>query len=364
MMNIKYIVLFIMFPVAAVLFGGCDNNTVGMPEKLSETTAVTSAFTDKTASAAVTAAAAVSSASAVTSGKTTENPEAVENKIIEPRDTINGIPLYIELGYNTEQSSPETRNVYTLIGLDNLYSNSETITVSYEGRMMDIRSYEIYYEDWDNESYYWLGRKIFDIWFPSSWDSGFLMYYSAYLTEYSPIRVLVLTDESGNANSYMLNKNKDGTLKVEKVDIHKQKRGNDGVKHTLAGKEEITVKFYNAGDLNEYYEDGKLNYELMPYTDDTVSINNFADDMQEKMLKHSGIMIDDIWYEGTKLYVDLNIYEKYNFDRGSTASGSLHNNLFQTLYCLPEIEKIEVLLDGERNVYASHFSFGEFDVHR
>ncbi|MCL2054609.1 MAG: hypothetical protein FWG90_09310 [Oscillospiraceae bacterium] len=336
--------LVILVVLAGVLFGGCNDNG---ESNVSE---------GATTAAAVSTTAAVATIAETTATEITvaEVREIVKKN--KPVDIINDIPLYIEYEGNLGLTASENRNVYTFIGEENRHPRARTIAVSYDGSMMDVRLYELYHDwknNWSDDSSYWLGKKIFDIWIPSTFnEDGFVLNFKIVSSH-----VLVLTDDNGNSYSYRVGEN-DGSLNVVKTDIEKRKRGNDGVKAIADGKENITVKFYNIGIIDTYYENGEINYSKMPYTSDTVSVESFAEDFAEKMLLYSGIRVDDIWYEGSKLNVDLNVYEKYHFGMGSTAGSTLSADLMQTLRSLPNIEKIEVWLDGERGIESDHFSFG------
>jgi len=80
-------------------------------------------------------------------------------------------------------------------------------------------------------------------------------------------------------------------------------------------------------------------------------------EFRRRMYEHTGIGIWNLWFEGSKLYVDLHSTELMPFGWGTTGSATRFNVLTRTLASFPGITSFEVLLGGEHGVWADHASF-------
>lgn len=112
--------------------------------------------------------------------------------------------------------------------------------------------------------------------------------------------------------------------------------------------ETIPVKFYVPDENYREVKEHKI---------EDISVANWVDDTIKFMDLYNGIKIEDIWYEGSKICVDLNLSERFSFDVGSTGGSIRTRELVKTFSSFPNVEGIEVLINGERGCYADHFSF-------
>jgi len=120
--------------------------------------------------------------------------------------------------------------------------------------------------------------------------------------------------------------------------------------------ESFTMRFYNHDDSEEY-----------EYHDVEISPEDWQAQVISYMQVHTGILINDLWYEGdagsdsssetNRLIVDLMPAAVVPFDFGSTGSYARTRNLIDSLATLPDVTEIEVLAGGQRGVSGSHFSF-------
>jgi hypothetical protein len=123
------------------------------------------------------------------------------------------------------------------------------------------------------------------------------------------------------------------------------------------------VRFYTYDTVKDPLVMRVETIDSYKYVTEDIADDNFTADFIEKMLLHTGILIDRIWYEGDKLTADLNGPAAWVFDNGSTG-GQIHcNMLLFTLSSLPGVRKIEILVDGVSGVEGHHFNFTPiFDV--
>jgi len=77
------------------------------------------------------------------------------------------------------------------------------------------------------------------------------------------------------------------------------------------------------------------------------------------------VEIDNIWYEGSKLCVDLSENMRPRLDAGSAAGASFYECVVRTFATYPNVETIEILLGGKKGESGNHFSFvSVFEVKR
>ena len=72
---------------------------------------------------------------------------------------------------------------------------------------------------------------------------------------------------------------------------------------------------------------------------------------------HLGIQIAGVWFEGSRLVVDLTPAGAVPFNWGSFGGTMLSNSLFDSLATLPNVTEVEVLVGGQRRVSSDHFNF-------
>ena len=99
--------------------------------------------------------------------------------------------------------------------------------------------------------------------------------------------------------------------------------------------------------------------EEIEFTTETISMANISDDTIKFMNKYSGIQIDKVWYEGSRICVDLNESERAKLDAGSFAGIMITSILIKTFSSYPDVKEIEFLIGGERGSFGNHFNFEE-----
>ena len=123
-----------------------------------------------------------------------------------------------------------------------------------------------------------------------------------------------------------------------------------------AESSEISVKIY-------LYNQNDSLFEATEYKTEKISMNNLSADTVKFMTLYNGIQIDKVWYEGDRLCVDLNLSERFELDRGSTAGMLRKDILLKTFSSYPNVKEIKILIGGERGCIGDHFMFDEiFEV--
>ena len=115
--------------------------------------------------------------------------------------------------------------------------------------------------------------------------------------------------------------------------------------------ENFTMRFYRHSVLDVY-----------EYFDEEIAYENWQEQVINHMLTHTGIRIADLWYEGTRLVVDLTPAGALPFNWGTTGSAMHGRSLRNSLATLPNVTEIETLVGGQRGVGTDHFQFGAFRI--
>ncbi|MCL2286161.1 MAG: GerMN domain-containing protein [Firmicutes bacterium] len=123
----------------------------------------------------------------------------------------------------------------------------------------------------------------------------------------------------------------------------------------LTDLEYVTIGFaYYCPELDPNVE---LLPEALMHHWEEISGKNLWVEFIRLMRCHTGIRIRDLWYDGTRLYVDLAPVEAIVFNWGSTGSAQRQSSLINTLSTFPNVTEIVILIDGEADVAADHFNF-------
>jgi hypothetical protein len=269
----------------------------------------------------------------------------------KPRDFINGRPLFVEYEDSyIESAYQSTKQKY----YHQLNRYDSSIVIFHDS---DLLYKEVYKISEDDHSNYWYEERYLKMETPDTRDTrrmysssspGFTLYSTVYTSFWTKIAI-VLTDYSGHSYSYVVyHDEQKSKLSVERADILRHRSSNDGIKNVVGDSKNVSVTFYSF-----------IDWPFDEYTSITenISVESFADDVIELMLVHTGIRINNLWYEGKKLCVDLNVFEGAKFNMGSSGSAIRFHDLMYTLSSFPYVERIEVLVDGQRGVAADHFSF-------
>lgn len=295
-------------------------------------------------------------------------------KLYKPQDVINGLPFYVAYdfdyyseGNSTGSAGTDGKNVKSLktIGAGGSSSDaSESIIISYEGDIYDFKIFTVGNDEEHSWNFYFKDE-VFSI---GELPSDFVILYTTSLAERIPFEAISFTDGNGKRYTYLLGYNgHDGSVYASptenisipgdsvsgsKVDSNKTENHNK----KLTNLETVTLKFYWYDWDNEVSTDY---YDERNYQNKTEVIQgeNLLEETIRFMDLYSDIKIKNIWYEGTKVCVDLKAVEGYMFNAGS-ASGAIRTNiLLLTFSGYPDAEEIEILVDGKRGYSADHFNF-------
>jgi hypothetical protein len=112
----------------------------------------------------------------------------------------------------------------------------------------------------------------------------------------------------------------------------------------LQFSESFTMRFIRWPESdNESYEE-----EILPH--------NWQRQVIDYMRTHLNLRIFDLWYEGSRLVVDLTPAAFVPTEWGSYASAQVMDSLFESLGTMPNVSEIEVLVGGQRRFSSSHSS--------
>lgn len=243
--------------------------------------------------------------------------------------------------------------------------NSETIFIKFYGRYSNIHYTEEYYRIIESpyehmvdftielfESYYSL--KIIDFWY-----DGNKIYFN-----FDSGAKDILADR-GEDLIIILIKTISSYPNVEEIELLI-----DGEKGCF-GSQVTYSAFKTTGhsvdwdttDVRFYFENGidpfdfSSSVSFLDYETEQISYKGLLDDTVRYMLHYSGIKVIDIWYENTRLFVDLHEDEYYRLNNGTTAGIGTTQVLINTFSSYPGVEEIVFLIDGVRNCWADHFGF-------
>ena len=119
--------------------------------------------------------------------------------------------------------------------------------------------------------------------------------------------------------------------------------------HLPISEDTTTMRFY-------IYHD----WDIFDVIEETISREYWREEVPQLMRTHRRtIDIRDLWYEGSRLYVDLFPGPAIFFDWGSTGSWILTSTLIDSLGSLPGVAEIVVLVGGEAGHAGSHFDFSQ-----
>jgi len=118
----------------------------------------------------------------------------------------------------------------------------------------------------------------------------------------------------------------------------------------------IMVRFYYHDP--ELDPDFILSPEAYLYISEEMQDPFNSEEFSGLMYEHTGINVIAAWFEGNKLYVDLDEIELTYFNQGTTGSADRGIRLDKTLASVPNITSFEVFVGGERGAETEHFIFG------
>jgi len=119
--------------------------------------------------------------------------------------------------------------------------------------------------------------------------------------------------------------------------------------------ENFIIRFYSYDDI--------WPEPIGDYTEQEISYYDWQYQVIKHMRAHKDIRIAGLWYEDSRLVVDITPASAVPFNWGSTGGAIRTRSFIDSLASLPNVFEIEVLVGGQRGVSADHFSFaGVFRV--
>ncbi|HEY5583355.1 MAG TPA: GerMN domain-containing protein [Ruminiclostridium sp.] len=113
---------------------------------------------------------------------------------------------------------------------------------------------------------------------------------------------------------------------------------------------DLKLYYFDADDYDNVKEIRTVTIDKKLYQDDiTAAIN--------KVLSSTGLNINKAVIKGNSVTIDLPREVALKFNMGSSGGVTYTNILAMTILNLPNIEKMEVTVDGVAGILADHFSF-------
>jgi len=110
--------------------------------------------------------------------------------------------------------------------------------------------------------------------------------------------------------------------------------------------------------LRIYPHEGAI-HDFENYHEIEISSEYWEVQIIDAMREHTSIRIADLWFEETRLVVDLEHAEGFLFNWGSSGGYFRTRQLIDSLATVPNVTEIIVLVGGARGVSADHFSFAQ-----
>jgi hypothetical protein len=286
--------------------------------------------------------------------ETDENTD--EQRENEPRDFINGFPLYIEF----EEDFAEHPGAGYYFNRTGMWGRN--IAIAYSGGLYKIELYRVSFYDSENGENHLLGERIFNV-KRGYVESSFVVYCTASVNKWFASYAVVLTDRHGETHTYFLKTDEnDEELIVKKVEASRQRRGDQSF-IDIIGKETATIRFFSYDSEKDPAINNPGNRDYYKYESEIINVNNFTEEFIHFMRLHTGIVVDDIWFEGFTVCVDLEEYDGERIGNGSLGTAISISMILMTVSTIPNAERIEILIDGKRWLWGGKFDFTQpFEV--
>jgi len=147
-----------------------------------------------------------------------------------------------------------------------------------------------------------------------------------------------------------------GTDTDANTDIYTNKGGDTAADNDACANDDsyaeadtITVDFYYIVSEGTWYK--------WSYATETIPVSNISADTIRFMKEYCNIEIDSIWFDGCRIFVNLNERERARLDAGSTAGSVITETLIRTFSSYPNVMELEVLINGIFEEFGNHFNF-------
>lgn len=149
--------------------------------------------------------------------------------------------------------------------------------------------------------------------------------------------------------------------RVEEVEllVGGQKGRFGGTEVFAVGSKQSFDPDWKTSEVRFYYDRGpEFEYEY-GYQKEVISKAELIEDTKKYMLAYNGIKINNVWYDGQKICVDLDESETNKLDAGSAAGRIETYILLETFSSYPNVAQIEILIGGQKGRHGDHFYFDE-----
>jgi hypothetical protein len=265
-------------------------------------------------------------------------------EIEEPAVSIVSVPAPSnergERGFSSSliKENPDGAEDYILISLLDSFSSVNIVSIkSYSNP--DFFHYDDFVLGFGNGFFH-----VFDI------------YYGTTITD-TPTEAVIFSDATGNyTRSFVLSRDEDGNFVAIEATINGLPRFPyiRDFRYLYDRPGTIPIKLFSYDEVNSTHYGDEENFRYM-----TVYIpeENFLEEAAKLMYLQELFSVDRLWYEGNRIYADLNVIELLRANNGSMGGFVRQSTLLRTLASFPDVEEIVVLINGAANLWADHFGY-------
>jgi hypothetical protein len=174
---------------------------------------------------------------------------------------------------------------------------------------------------------------------------------------------IIFSDHSGHyTKSFILRHDEDGNFEAIEVKINGLPRFPyiRDFRYLYDRPGTIPIKLFSYDEVNSTHYGDEENFRYM-----TVYIpeENFLEEAAKLMYLQELFSVNSLWYEGSRLYADMNVTELRWASNSSMGSAVWRMTLLMTLASFPDVSEVVVLFEGEDNVFIDGFPYnGVFTV--
>jgi hypothetical protein len=116
----------------------------------------------------------------------------------------------------------------------------------------------------------------------------------------------------------------------------------------------IPIKLFSYAEVNSTMTGDTEN---LRYVTVYIPEENFLEEAAKLMYLQELFSVNRLWYEGNRLYADMNVTQLRWASNGSMGAAVFQSTLLATLASFPDVEEIVILFEGVENVYIDGFPY-------
>jgi hypothetical protein len=168
---------------------------------------------------------------------------------------------------------------------------------------------------------------------------------------------IIFSDSSGNyTRSFVLGRDENGEFEAIEAKISNLPRfpyiKSWKYLYDLPGT--IPIKLFSYSEVNSTMTGDTEN---LRYVTVYIPEENFLEEAAKLMYLQELFSVNRLWYEGNRLYADMNVTQLRWASNGSMGAAVFRSTLLATLESFPDVEEIVILFEGIENVYIDGFPY-------